>query len=125
MTVSSARVRNPARLRRCLLCAALTVMFLGTGAGAFAANEHDTNLPVQIDSDSLEIQQEKKVAVFSGNVAARQGKLVLRSDSLAVDYGNAKGDAKKKGGAPDINRLRARGRVHLVSPEESARGDWA
>lgn len=129
MSVPSARVRNPVRLRRRLLCAALWALWAlaaalaGTGAG-YAARGHDTSQPVEIDADALEIQQERKIAVFTGNVAARQGELVLRSDSLEVDYGSNKG-ARKAGRAPEISRLRAKGKVHLVSPAESARGDWA
>ena len=107
------------------LGAALAMALAGAAGAGHAAVKHNTNLPVQIDADALEIQQEKKVAVFTGNVAARQGDLVLRSDSLAVDYGSTKGAAKKKDATPEISRLRAKGKVHLVSPNESARGDWA
>lgn len=114
----------PVRLRMRLLFLALAVGLAGAGGTGLAAGRHDTTLPVQIDADSLEIQQKEKVAVFVGNVAARQGELVLRSDRLAVDYGSAKG-VEKSGATPEISRLRAKGQVHLVSPAESARGDWA
>lgn len=121
---SAHRAGHPAGLRRQVLCLALAAALAGPSGAALAARSHDTGLPVQIDADSLEIQQDRKLAVFTGNVAARQGDLVLRSDSLAVDYGKVKG-ARQMGGTPEISKLRARGRVHLVSPDESARGDWA
>lgn len=111
---------RPRRLAGIVLASALA---FSAGAG-HAALKHDTNLPVQIDADALEIQQDKNLAVFTGNVAARQGDIVLRSDSLAVDYGRAKG-APKTDGAPQIASLHAKGKVQLVSPAESARGDWA
>jgi lipopolysaccharide export system protein LptA len=122
MSVPLARNARPGWRR---LGVALAMMLAGAAGAGHAAVKQNTNLPVQIDADALEIQQEKKVAVFTGNVAARQGDLVLRSDSLAVDYGSPKGDQKKKDGAPEISKLRAKGKVQLVSPTESARGDWA
>lgn len=125
MSVPTARCHDkPARSGLLLWSAVLTLMMAGAGGAAHAVTRHDTNLPVQIDADSLEIQQDKKVAVFTGNVAARQGELVLRADRLSVDYASSNGDAKA-GAAPEISKLHARGKVHLVSPAESARGDWA
>ena len=117
------RDRKTVRLLRPLLGAVLVLSLAAAGGAATALDKHDTKKPVEIDADSLEIQQDKKVAVFTGNVAARQGELVLRADRLTVDYGDEK--RVEAGAAPEISKLRARGKVHLVSPGESARGDWA
>ena len=67
---------------------ALVVVFLLTPGLAWAqvGTGYDTSLPIEITADSLEVQQEEQLAVFTGNVDAVQGELNLRADRLVVHY---------------------------------------
>lgn len=95
---------------------------LTASVSAAAAARFDTSQPFEINADALEVQRNKNRAIFAGNVAARQGDLLLRADQLSVDYGKG---GKVMKGTPEISQLEARGAVHLVSPTETVSGDWA
>ncbi|WGF89806.1 lipopolysaccharide transport periplasmic protein LptA [Marinivivus vitaminiproducens] len=84
---------------------------------AQALSGHDSNQPIEITSDRLEVLQNDRVARFSGQVNVVQGDLVLRSDDLKVFYAQGTG-----GGDPRIERIEAVGNVVLSSPEETAQG---
>ena len=105
-------------LRGLTLLAAL-LLVLGVDAGAARAQigkGYDTSLPIEITADSLEVQQEEQFAVFTGNVDAVQGDLILRADRLVVYY---------RANAAESNAIRmieAYGNVFLSSPTETAQG---
>ena len=70
----------------------LLLLSLGADPGrAQAGKGYDTSLPIEITADSLEVQQDEELAIFTGNVDAIQGDLNLRADKLVVYYrANAK-----------------------------------
>ncbi|MBL0371818.1 hypothetical protein JJB09_07230 [Rhizobium sp. KVB221] len=77
--------------------------------------------PIQIESDSLEIREQEKRALFNGNVKVVQGTMTLMSEHMIVYY---KGNAGKIAeGGSDIDRIEVDGKVSLVSADQSARGD--
>lgn len=92
--------------------------------------------PIDIAADVLDVDQQKQVAVFTGNVDAVQGDLHLRSDVLTVYY-DSRDDASEEaapkkdeatsaiGQSSDITKIRVTGNVVITSPEETATGDWA
>ncbi len=88
-----------------------------TPARAEIGGGYDTSLPIEINADSLEVQQEANIAVFRGNVDAVQGELNLRADQLIVHYGT---DAENQN---SINFIEAIGNVFLSSPTEMAQGE--
>ncbi len=91
---------------------------LPLSSGAFAQTPAiDTDQPIRINADSLEVKQQQQLAVFSGNVEAVQGNIVLRADTLRVHY-----KADKNGGGNTISRLDALGNVFIASPAETAQG---
>jgi lipopolysaccharide export system protein LptA len=81
----------------------------------------DADQPIEINADSLEVQQDRSLAVFSGNVDATQGRIRLRADKLNVWYRRGGGGEADVQGA--IRRIEAQGRVFVSSPEETAQGD--
>lgn len=95
---------------------ALSQPAVGQGGGS-ALKGHDTNAPVDVAADRIEVQDRANRAVFSGNVDVRQGNLRLNSARLTVSYADASGI--------DIQRLEASGGVILRSPTETARGQSA
>ncbi|TDI66846.1 MAG: hypothetical protein E2O89_00305 [Alphaproteobacteria bacterium] len=97
-----------------------------SSGGVFAPGGHDINQPVEISSDSLEVRQQEELAIFLGNVDARQGEMRLRTDKLEVYYVTEKADGESNGASTQaISRMRAIGNVFVTSPRETAKGDWA
>jgi lipopolysaccharide export system protein LptA len=90
-------------------------------AAAQSSGGFDTNLPLEIQADSLEIQQANLLAIFTGNVEVEQGELIMRSDKLVVHY-SEKNTAKSDAPA-NIRKIDATGSVFLSSPRETAQGD--
>lgn len=88
----------------------------GQGAGSALAG-HDTDAPVDVAADRIEVQDRADRAIFSGNVEVRQGNLQLSTARLTVAYANEQGI--------EINRLEASGGVVLRSPGETARSRFA
>ncbi|MGI9509036.1 MAG: lipopolysaccharide transport periplasmic protein LptA [Geminicoccaceae bacterium] len=85
--------------------------------------DHDSNLPIEISADSLEVEQEEQVATFAGNVDAVQGDLVLSADKLMVHYeGKSTAVGLAAGSDSSIRRIDAEGDVIIASPEETAKG---
>ena len=118
--------------------AAVTGLVLALGiAGAAAQGKApppgakvQRDQPIEINADSLEVQQEKQVAIFNGNVDAVQGDLRLKADQLKVWYRQAeKGDKAGKPPAPGatptgaIVRIDAIGHVFVSSPTQTAQGE--
>lgn len=88
------------------------------GQGATSALKgHDTNAPVDVAADRIEVQNRADRAVFSGNVQVKQADMTLTAARLTVAYTNA--------GGVQIQRLDASGGVQLRSPSETARGQFA
>ena len=81
----------------------------------------DSDEPVNIEADRLEVFDDRKVAVFSGNVVVQQADMTMRTPSLEVRYDGAE-DAD---GAGSISRIDARGGVEIISEDQTARGDSA
>jgi lipopolysaccharide export system protein LptA len=92
----------------------------------FATNPDD---PIEIESDSLEVQDQSQEATFIGNVIATQGGMKLHSDRLKATYAKSGGktNAAQPGGEKtQIREILATGNVHVMSKDDqSADGDWA
>ncbi len=85
---------------------------------AFGNVQQDSNLPVEVTADSLDVDQNDGTAVFTGNVVIGQGQMRLSAPRVLVVYQE---DQTK------IERLQASGGVILVSGNdaaEAARADY-
>ena len=82
----------------------------------------DTDEPVKIEANSLEVQDNKKVAIFAGNVVVRQGDVTIRTSRLTVHYSGEVGNAESE---QKISKLEATGKVVVKSKDQTATGDWA
>lgn len=98
-----------------------------TGAGT--ARSVDADQPIDINADNLEIQQDKNLAIFTGNVIAVQGRIKLRAEQLRVWYRPSSeksnsGDGNGSGGGDStIIRIDAIDNVFVSSATETAQGD--
>ena len=110
-------------MNRILAGAALIGLTLGASALAQSTGQvsalkgHDSNAPVDVSADRIEVQDRADRAVFAGNVKARQGELSLDTARLTLAY--------TSGNGIKINRLDASGGVVVTSPSETARGNFA
>lgn len=88
------------------------------------------NEPIEITSDKMEAFQGKKMIVFSGGTIATQGDIKLKTDRLSIYYKKSK-DKKEKIGAQeieaagDLDRIEAKGNVHVTQKDISATSDEA
>ncbi|MEQ9520354.1 MAG: lipopolysaccharide transport periplasmic protein LptA [Parvibaculum sp.] len=95
----------------------------GKGLVGFRA---DPDAPIEIEADTLEVQQNAQQATFIGNVDAIQGTMRLRSDKLVVFYAEKTAASSGGEGGTEITRIRADGNVHVMSEDDqSADGQWA
>lgn len=77
----------------------------------------NSDAPVDVAADRIEVQDRADRAIFSGNVVVRQAQLQLNAARLTVAYSS--------GGAIEIQRIDASGGVTMRSPSETARGQFA
>lgn len=77
---------------------------------------HNTDAPVDVEADRIEVQDRADRAIFAGDVRVRQGDLNMTAERLTVAYSRAGGNGLQ------IQRLDATGGVVVRSPSETARG---
>ncbi|RED17399.1 LptA/OstA family protein [Parasphingopyxis lamellibrachiae] len=78
----------------------------------------NTNAPVDVAADRIEVQDRADRAIFSGNVQVRQGNLSLDAARITVAYSGS------VTGGVEVRRLDASGGVFVRSPSETARGQF-
>ncbi len=140
---------------RCLAAAALLALSSALPAWAQLnlGNRQNSNQPIEIASDNLEVFQDRQLAIFKGNVDVVQGDMRLRADELIVHYRDSnqtnarppqqsgqqrpppqqrpaqpQGGGQPSAGGPDmgaITRIEAKGKVFISSPTEQAQGSYA
>lgn len=106
------------------LVAAWSALFIAGAAvaqsqsgGTSALKGHDSNAPVDVSADRIEVQDRSDRAIFAGNVHVTQNELSLDTARLTVAY--------SKTGGVQIDRLDAAGGVTVRSPSETATGEFA
>jgi lipopolysaccharide export system protein LptA len=103
---------------RIVCLGSVAALALATPALGQALRNHNSNAPVDVEADRIEVQDRSDRAVFSGNVRVRQGGLALDAARLTVAYAGG-------GNGVDIQRLDASGGVVVRSASETARGNVA
>lgn len=88
---------------------------------SFGGLKVSADLPVQVVSDELQMDQNVNTAMFAGNVDVEQGDLKLNSATVLVEYGMLEGSTKPN----QIIRMTASGGVTMTSPTETAESDEA
>jgi lipopolysaccharide export system protein LptA len=78
--------------------------------------QQDTSLPVEVQSDTLSVDQAGGAAIFTGNVRATQGDMTITSPRAQLDYTDDRSG---------IKTITFTGRTLITTPLESAEGDQA
>lgn len=122
-------MQNALNARALFLLAAVMVAFatslptkaLAQGMAEVASGlRTNPDAPIEIEANQLDILDQKKVAIFKGNVVAKQGETVLRTGTLTIHYSG--GGA---GTAQSITRLEANGGVTITQKDQRATGSRA
>lgn len=112
-------------LFRKLNLAALAVAAL-VAAPASAQLAQNSDAPVDLTADELEVLNAQCLSIWRGSAEALQDNSRLRADVLKTF--NAKGAAKTGGAGGScgsLTRMEARGNVYYVTPQQRVRGDAA
>ncbi|WP_116091256.1 LptA/OstA family protein [Sphingomonas crusticola] len=108
-------------MKRPLLLLALAALIGPVSAQGFSALKgHDSNAPIDISSDHLEVQDRADRAIWVGNVHVVQGDMTMDAARMTASYSQA----QTPGANPQINRIDASGGVTVVSPTERAKGNF-
>lgn len=99
-----------------LTAAAGSALYAQSAQPVSALKGHDSDAPVDVTADRIEVQERADRAIFAGNVHVKQADLTLDTERLTVAYSNKSG--------VQIQRLDASGGVIVRSPSETARGDF-
>jgi lipopolysaccharide export system protein LptA len=92
------------------LLLSLPLPLFAEGKLPFTRNEE----PIKIKSDNLLTDNARKMATFTGNVAARQGDLTIYADKLVVSYSEESGD---------MSSAEVFGNVRIIQGERRAQAD--
>ena len=89
----------------------------------------DPNAPYDVTSDRLDVDDNAKTALFTGDVVTVQGNFTIQSEEMTAYYTGRTGlgasDDKAKSGA-SLTHIRAKKSVSVVSKDgQKASGDWA
>lgn len=89
----------------------------------------DPNAPYDVTSDRLDVDDNAKTALFTGNVVTVQGNFTIQSAEMTAYYTGRAGlgatDDNAKSGA-SLTRIKAKKSVLVVSKDgQKATGDWA
>jgi len=136
-------------LRRLLLPALFLALLLAL-AGPARAERADRTKPINLESDSMRVDDAQKTSVFDGKVVMTQGTLTIRADRITVrqdkeghQYGSASGNPatfrQKRDGADEFiegeaERIEYNGKIDKVEffnrarlkrePADEVRGDY-
>ena len=80
----------------------------------------NTSSPISIEADTLEIDDNKQIATFSGKVTATQENMRLTTDRLIINYRSG-----GEGASPQLRTIDARGNVVMKVRDQVASGDAA
>lgn len=101
----------------------------GWASVAWSQTGTDTAAPIQIEADRMESSQGDGGVLFSGNVQANQGSLVIHADTMTVLYTTKAGIQPEASAeaALDLSRkiekIMAQGNVKIVQGDWIAAGD--
>lgn len=109
-------------LRTAALSLALFAMVASGAPAQSVALSKDK--PIELSADALEVLQNNRTAVFTGNVIVKQGDIRMNAAQMTVYYRSSGGGAGGELGK-GIYKIAAEGKVLFTTPSETAQGDTA
>lgn len=114
-----------------MISAAVLVLAIAVPAGAqtladgLAGFSQQSDDPIEIEADELEVLDADNVAIFRGNVVVVQGTATLRTRELRVHYQSGGDGAIGPTSNQGLRLLEAMGSVEIRSEDQYASGDRA
>ncbi len=107
---------TPTTILSAFLLAGAAIGFpaLAQGLTTSALKGLDSNSPIDVDADSIDVLDQQNQAIFRGHVMVRQNELSMQANRVTVSY------TRSKDNAPEVQRLNADGQVRLQTPTENA-----
>lgn len=87
---------------------------LAQGLTSSSLRNFDSQAPIEVDADRIEVLDREDQAIFTGAVRVTQDRLVLEANRIRVNY------SQEKAGDPVVRRLDADGSVRVTTPTERA-----
>lgn len=107
--------------------AAALALALAAGTPALAQIAQNSNAPVDMTADELEVVNTQCLAIWRGSAEALQDTARLRADVLRI-YNKAVSSARPGATGSNcgpLDRMEAQGSVYYVTPQQRVRGDAA
>lgn len=115
-------------MKRLALSALIFAVGLLLVGAAVAADLASSNEPINVDADSLEVDNNGNVAHFVGKVQAKQGDVTIVCDQLDVHYSKNEQEKSKQpaglatGGDGRVTKVVALGHVRITQKDRVAVG---
>lgn len=103
-------------LSRCLFLLILLLLAYPYVGTVLSADGYDSNSPVSVSADRLELDDNTKTLLFSGHAVASQNDVTIYGDRLTVRY---------QGADREIEKVVAEGNVRIVQGSRTASGGTA
>ncbi len=103
-----------------LIRRSLAVLLLAVAGPSLGQTRHDSDAPLDVSADHIELQDKANRAILSGAVSVRQAEMTLNAARMTVAYTGQVVD-----GSPQVSRLDASGGVTITRPDQSARSQYA
>jgi LPS export ABC transporter protein LptC len=131
---------TPAQKAKSAAADAATSVAAATQQNVLGTFKTDPNAPIDIESDTLDVVDSAKQAIFRGNVKSQQGDFIVRTVEMTAFYtgqtgfgmgsaGEAGADKAAQNGAQggtQLTRVEAKQKVLITSKDgQTATGDWA
>lgn len=110
-------------VRGMVLAAATALAACASPAWAQLARNSDA--PVDMTADELEVQNAQCVSIWRGQAEALQDDARLRADVLRTFFQVQGGGGANGPACGQLNRIEAQGNVYYVTPQQRIRGDAA
>lgn len=68
----------------------LPLMLLIALPAAVSARSDDSEKPIEVEADSLEVREQESISIYEGNVRLKQGSLEISSDRLVIRFNQAR-----------------------------------
>lgn len=70
-------------------CKPLALLLAFILAPPLAARDSDSEQPIEVEADSLELREQENISIYEGNVNLKQGSLEINSDRLVIRFNQA------------------------------------
>lgn len=128
--------KAPAKAAQEAVVSAATAVAASTSPFAFKT---DPTKPIDIDADTLDVFDQKRLALFLGNVIAKQGTFIVQTSQMTAHYTGqagiasgspvgaaAKGAKGESGQGAQLTKVEARKQVIVTGNDgQRATGEWA